>query len=238
MADGIERRTQEHAQRLLAECSLFRGLNADERKGLVAKARVRTFSSGDTVFLMGSQGDSMMAVLDGRVRISVSSPAGKEIVLAIMHPGDVFGEIALLDGKGRSADAKAVSACSLAVLERRDVLTFFAQHPSAWLGLVQVLCRRLRDSTEQTTEVALLDLPVRLAKALLRLATADEGGQAARPARQIKLSQRELGNLIGATRESINKCLREWQRIGAVKIENNFITIKNQSALEKLAELD
>jgi Cyclic nucleotide-binding domain len=134
MAEGIGRTTQEYGQRLLGECALFRGLSPVERKVLVAKARVRTFSSGDTVFLMGSQGDSMMAVLDGNVRISVSSPAGKEIVLAIMHAGDVFGEIALLDGKGRTADAKAVSACSLAILERRDVLAFFAQHPGRATG--------------------------------------------------------------------------------------------------------
>jgi CRP-like cAMP-binding protein len=238
MAEGIGRTTQEYAQRLLGECALFRGLSPVERKVLVAKARVRTFSSGDTVFLMGSQGDSMMAVLDGNVRISVSSPAGKEIVLAIMHAGDVFGEIALLDGKGRTADAKAVSACSLAILERRDVLAFFAQHPGAWLGLIQVLCQRLRFSTEKTTEVALLDLPVRLAKALLRLVAVDQAGQPARPALQINLSQRELGNIVGATRESINKCLREWQRSGVVKMENNIIVIKNQATLKNLAEPD
>jgi CRP/FNR family cyclic AMP-dependent transcriptional regulator len=238
MAEGIGRTTQEYAQRLLGECALFRGLSPVERKVLVTKARVRTFSSGDTVFLMGSQGDSMMAVLDGNVRISVSSPAGKEIVLAIMHPGDVFGEIALLDGKGRTADAKAVNACSLAVLERRDVLAFFAQNPNAWLGLVQVLCQRLRFSTEQTAEVALLDLPVRLAKALLRLAAVDRDNKPAPRALKIGLSQRELGNIVGATRESINKCLREWQRTRVITIEKTFIVIKDQLALRHLAELE
>jgi CRP-like cAMP-binding protein len=105
---------------------------------------------------MGSLGDSMMAVLTGNIRISVSSSEGKEIVLAIMQPDDFFGELALLDGKARSADAKAIADCSLAVLERRDVLAFFDRHPSAWLGLVQVLCRRLRATTERTAEVALL----------------------------------------------------------------------------------
>lgn len=238
MADTIGRSTQEEARRLLAAGTLFRDLSADERKDLVARARVRTFASGDTVFLMGSLGDSMMAVLSGNVRISFPSPEGKEIVLAIMQPGDFFGEIALLDGKARSADAKAITACSLAVLERRDVLAFFERHPNAWLGLVQVLCRRLRTTTEQTAEVALLDLPDRLAKTLLRLAGVDQGGQPARPALQISLSQRELGNIVGATRESINKCLREWQRSGVIKSENNLITIKNWGALKKLAEPD
>ena len=86
--------------------------------------------------------------------------------------------------------------------------------------------------------MALLDLPVRLAKTLLRLAAVDQNSQPARPAPQIRLSQRELGNIVGATRESINKCLREWQRSGVVKSENNFITIKNWGALKKLAEPD
>lgn len=238
MAEGIGGSTPEEARQLLVGCTLFRDLSADDRKSLVARARVRTFSSGDTVFLMGSLGDSMMAVLKGNVRISYPSPEGKEIVLATMQPGDFFGEIALLDGKARSADAKAITACSLAVLERRDVLGFLERHPNAWLGLVQVLCQRLRTTTEQTAEVALLDLPGRLAKTLLRLAGVDQDGQPASPALQIGLSQRELGNIVGATRESINKCLREWQRNGVIKTESNLITIKNRGALKKLAEPD
>ena len=238
MVEGTGRSTQEEARRLLGDCTLFRGLSPDERKSLVARARVRTFSTGDTIFLMGSPGDNMMAVLNGNVRISVPSPEGKEIVLAIMHPGEVFGEIALLDGKGRSADAKAMSACSLAILERRDVLAFFDHYPGAWFGLVQVLCQRLRISTEQLAEVALLDLPMRLAKTLLRMAAVDHDGQPARAIPQINLSQRELGNIVGATRESINKCLREWQNSGMIKIEGNVITIKNRPAFKKLAELD
>jgi CRP/FNR family cyclic AMP-dependent transcriptional regulator len=238
MAEGIGASTQEEARRLLAACTLFRDLSADERKNLVARARVRTFSPGDTVFLMGSLGDSMMAVLKGNVRISYPSPEGKEVLLATMHPGDFFGEIALLDGKARSADATAITACSLAVLERRDVLDFFERHPHAWLGLVQVLCQRLRTTTEQTAEVALLDLPGRLAKTLLRLAGVDQDGPPPSPALPIGLSQRELGNIVGATRESVNKCLREWQRKGMIKTENNLIAIKNRLALKKLAEPD
>ena len=238
MAEGSGRATQEEARRVFADCMLFRGLTPDERKMLVARARVRTVSSGATVFLTGSPGDSIMAVLNGNVRISVPSPEGKEIVLGIIHPGEIFGEIALLDGYGRTAEAKAMSACSLAVLDRRDVLSFFDRHPSAWPGFVEVLCKRLRHSTEQLAEVALLDLPVRLAKTLLRIATVGEGGQPERSTQQIHLSQRELGNIVGATRESVNKCLREWQRSGIVKIEANIITIKKGSALQKLAEND
>src|SRR5215472_5401012 len=185
-----DRSALEDARRLLAECTLFRGLTPEERSGLVARAHLRKLDSGETIFLMDSPGDAMMAILEGHVRISVPSPEGKEIVLAILHPGEVFGEIALLDGKGRTADARAMSRANVAVLDRRDVLTFFQRHPNAWPKLVEVLCERLRRTDEHLAEMALLEIPLRLAKTLLRLLADGESGGP-----KIALSQRELGNI-------------------------------------------
>lgn len=227
-----DRNTPNEAHRLLAKCILFRGLSPDERKGLVAQARIRNFSAGETIFLMGASGDSMMAVLTGTVRISVPSPEGKEIVLAILQPGELLGEIALLDGKDRTADARAMSDCSLAILERRAVLAFLEKHPSGCLGLIEVLCGRLRQTDQQIAEIVFLDLPTRLAKTILRMATVARGPSGTR----IDLSQRELGNLVGATRESINKCLREWQRNGIVRVEENEIVITKRLELQALAD--
>jgi CRP/FNR family cyclic AMP-dependent transcriptional regulator len=226
--------TLEEARQLLAECVLFRGLSTDDRRALVTRVRTRTFNAGDTIFLMGDPGDSMMALLKGSVRISAPSPEGKEIVLGIMQPGEFFGEIALLDGKERSADAKAMTPCTLAILDRRDVLAFLEQNREAWFRIVEVLCERLRRTTVQIAEVALLELPIRLAKALLRISVA-EGKESASPVATIKLSQRELGHIVGATRESVNKCLREWQRGKVVQIDGVAITILNREALEALA---
>src|SRR5579872_61703 len=126
--DTPTRRPADDARRLLADCFLFQGLGSEERALLVARAHIRRFAAGDTIFLQGAPGSSMMAVLSGQVRISISSPEGKELLLAILRPGEVFGEIALLDGKERSADARAMTACSLAVLERREVLVFLERH--------------------------------------------------------------------------------------------------------------
>jgi CRP-like cAMP-binding protein len=222
---------------LLAQCSLFRGLAAGERDALIAHAHTRKYAADETIFLMGSSGDSMMAVLSGTVRISVPSPDGKEIVLAILGPEEIFGEIALLDGKERTADARTTTGCSLAVLERRDVLAFFARHPSAWPSLVDMLCERLRSTDQQMAEMAFLGLPVRLAKTLLRMA-AVERPASGHSVPQIRLSQRELGNLVGATRESVNKCLRDWQRKGIIRTAESLIMIANRTALEDLAELE
>jgi CRP-like cAMP-binding protein len=177
-----------------------------------------------------------MAVLSGSVRISVPSPDGREIVLAIIRPREVLGEISLLDGKERTADARAIGACSLAILESRDVRSFLKDHPKVWPKLVQVLCGRLRNTNQHIAQIALLELPTRLAKALLRFASAEERSTS-RAALRVQLSQRELGNICAASREGINKCLGGWQRRGIVKVEDGVILVMNRTALEELANL-
>jgi CRP/FNR family cyclic AMP-dependent transcriptional regulator len=224
----------EDGRRLLGECKLFRGLGVEERRTLLARSRIRNFAAGETIFLMGSPGDNMMAVLSGNVRISLSSSDGRELLLAILFPGEFFGEISLLDGKERTADATAATACSLAILDRREVLTFFERYPSAWLNIVNVLCNRLRKTDEHIAEVALLQLPARLARALLRaIAATDPAGRKAEP---IQLSQGDLGKLVGAARESVNRCLRTWQQDGIIAIKGGLIVINDRAALEELAE--
>src|SRR5262249_22871318 len=151
---------------------------------------------------------------------------------AIRDRGEVFGETALLDGKGRTADAGPMSRCNIAVLDRRDVLSFFERQPNAWPKLVEVLCDRLRRTDQHLAEMALLEIPLRLAKTLLRLLAQDAGGP------RIALSQRELGNIVGASRESVNKCLDEWPRRRIVSIEDNSITIANRKVLEQMADPD
>jgi CRP/FNR family transcriptional regulator, cyclic AMP receptor protein len=228
----IAKNSLEDARRQLANCILFRGLATVEREALVNRARMRQFAAGEPLFLMGSPGTSMMAVLSGRVRISIPSNEGREIVLAVLQPGEVFGEIAVLDGKDRTADAHAATACTLAVLERRDVLEFLERQPGAWPRVVEVLCDRLRATDRQMAEVAMQQLPVRLAKALLRMSYIDT---LSRPAERIRVSQRELGNIVGAARESVNKCLNEWQRSGWVRIERTSIAISDRGILEQFA---
>jgi CRP-like cAMP-binding protein len=225
----------EDARRFFGECGLFRGLGSDERKLLLARVGVRSYDAGETIFTKGSAGTSMMAVLQGSVRIGVNSADGRGIVLAILHPGEVFGEIALLDGKDRTADAVAMTACSIAVLARRDILDFLERYPAGWAYVVSVLCDRLRKTDEHLAEVALLQIPVRLAKALLRVMADDPQAKPGQKVYRMRLLQRELGELIGVTRESVNKCLHSWQREGILLIEKGQITITDREALEEVA---
>ena len=122
--------TVETARRLISECVLFRGLSSDQRSMLVRSAHLRSLGAGDTIFLTGDPGDSMMAVLTGTVRMSAPSPDGKELILSLMQPGEFFGELALLDGNERSADAKAMTDCTLAILNRRDACSSSTGIPS------------------------------------------------------------------------------------------------------------
>jgi CRP/FNR family transcriptional regulator, cyclic AMP receptor protein len=227
------------ARRLIEACDLFRGLEPGGIDALARAVRIRQYAAGESVFGLGDPSETMLAVIDGCVQISVPSPDGKEIILAIMQPGDIFGEIGLLDGKERTADARATTKSRLGVLGRRDVLGVFDKTPQALLGVVTVLCERLRRTTEQTADVALLDVPTRLAKVLVRLSRIDERATATSSGAidPVRLSQRELGNIVGATRESVNKCLRVWQSAGIIRIENNRIEITKPDALVELTGL-
>ena len=220
----------------LGRSGLFRQLNDSERDALFARARSQTYAVNEQIFLMGSAGDNMVAVVSGTIRISVPSPDGKEIVLAILGPGEICGEIALLDGKERTADANAATECRVAVLERRDVLAFLAEYPGAWAKLIDVLCGRMRTLDHQMAGFAMASLPARLANVLLRLAIPEGHAAVGGASECIHFTQRELGNMIGATRESVNKHLGAWQRKGCVRIADRLIVITNRAALEVLAE--
>jgi CRP/FNR family cyclic AMP-dependent transcriptional regulator len=230
-----EKAALEQARRLLENCTLFSGLSAEERAEIGARARIRSLDAGEIVFATGAPGNQMMALLSGTVRISVSSADGKELSLAVIQPGEVFGELTVLDGKERSADAIAETPSTLAMLHRQDVLSFFERNPSAWPKIVEVLCQRLRRTNQAFAEVALLHLPVRLAKAMLRVIDLQTDFAPAKMA-NIRLSQRELGNMVGGTRESVNRCLRNWQRSGIIQITGGSIIVVNRPALENMAE--
>ncbi len=221
------------AHDVLRSCVLFHDLAPQVRDNIVSRARVRRFAARETIFSTGTLRNSLMAVMSGTVQITATSPDGKEIVLAIFHPGDVFGEIALLDGKERSADARAMTDCDVAILERSDVLDLLQHHPEAWRGFVEVLCARLRATDDHLVEVALLDLPARPARTILRAAGLLVDKAAPSKAAVVLLSQRDLGNIVGATRERVNHWLQEWQRAGYVRIERGAIEVLDDAGLRK-----
>ncbi len=214
---------------VLARNALFGRLPAEEIARLAAYAHVRPMRRGETLFRRGDPGAGLIAVLAGRVRIVVPSENGKDIVLNTVRAGEVFGEIALLDGRPRSADAVALTDGRLMTLERRDVLPLFRTHPALALAVIEILCERLRRTSSQVEELLFLPLEGRLARALLRLA-------AAQNLASIPATQKELAELVGAARESVNRVLKAWEGDGVVSLIPGRVTIRNEAALKGLAQ--
>jgi CRP-like cAMP-binding protein len=214
---------------------LFRELSEEELDQLITVARIEEVRAKAPIFHKGAPGESMMAVVTGEVKISAPAADGREIVLAMMGPGEVFGEIALLDGCDRTADATAVTNCTLLVVHRRDFLPFLNAHPHVAIRLLRVVCQRLRRTTEQVEDLLFLNLPSRLAKKLLYLSGAADDRRRER-APIIRQSQREIGNLVGLSRESINKQLSRWQKEGLLTLRDGMIVLEDLESLRDISE--
>ena len=220
---------------LLAQHFVLAQLSPAELDRVVAMASEHRFTNGKVIFQKGDPGTSLMAVLSGRVRISAYSEDGKEVILNLIDPGQMFGEIALLDGKARTADATAMGPTTLLVLDRREFIPFLERNPKIAIRLLEILCERVRRTSEMIESVAFLTFGARLARLLLRLA--ESYGEAAGPGVRInlKLSQTDLGNLIASTRESVNRQLKAWSEEGVLALERGRITLLDRAALELLA---
>lgn len=215
---------------------LFQALKPDELDEILRLSSERRVPRGTSLFQKGDAGSFMMAVLVGRVRVSSVSVEGKEITLRFINPGEVLGEIALLDGKPRSADCSAIEQTTLLVLERRHFLPFLRRNEDLYLRLLAGLCEKLRQTSTALEELALFDLPARLARVLLKLAS-DYGRQCGKGIRiGVKMSQRELSNLVASSRESVNKQLRIWRDDGVVDIDAGYLILLRPEELRALVE--
>jgi CRP/FNR family transcriptional regulator, cyclic AMP receptor protein len=227
--------TYEEKRQIFERHFLFSKLSTNEIDTLISYARVERYPAGREIFAKGSPGTSLMAVLRGKVKISSLSDGGKEIVLrSIINAGDIFGEIAVLDGEERSADATAMTDCELLVLNRRDFLPLLENRADLCMILLKTLCRRLRQTSEQVEDVTFRHLESRMAKWLLHLAeNADLHGIRSQSL-DLHLSQRELGNMAGGSRESVNKYLQNWHRAGLIDLAKGSIIIRDREAMERL----
>ena len=196
-------------------------------------AKLSTLKRGATIFSKGDPGISLYAVISGTVKMSVSSPDGRSAIFNLIGAGDTFGEVALLDGLARTADATANTNCEVFVIDRRDFLPFVRSQPALAMKFIELLCARLRWTSDQVEQVILQDLPGRLASALIRLT---EKRQLAPGDRTIAITQQEISEMVGMTRESINKQLRIWATRNWVRLEHGAIVVLEAEALQVLAE--
>lgn len=218
------------ASGLLAGCFIFRALDDDIRRELGARAHRRRYSAGEVIFSVGEPGHAMMAIISGTVRIALPTVSGREVVLADLPAGEVFGEVALLDGSDRSASATARDDCELLVLERSHVLPILRERADVCLKLLTLLCARLRRSDERMADIGFSDLPARLAKTLLRGTDAATGGR-------LNLSQSALADMVGSSRENVNRQLRDWRRRGIVETGIGWVAVTRPAELAADADI-
>jgi CRP/FNR family cyclic AMP-dependent transcriptional regulator len=212
---------------------IFCDLDPDAFDQLCRYAKHTTLKRGATIFSKGDPGNSLVAVISGTVKISVSSAGGRSAILNLIGAGETFGEIAVLDGQDRTADATANTDCELFVIDRREFLPFVRSHPALAMKFIELLCTRIRWTSDQVEQVILQNLPGRLASALIRLT---EKHKLTPQGRSIAITQQEISEMVGMTRESINKQLRVWATRGWVRLEHGSIVVLQAEPLEALAE--
>jgi CRP-like cAMP-binding protein len=223
---------------ILAEHFLLHHLPADTLDELARYARVQKYQKNQMIVRKGDPGTGMMAVITGRVKISTVSPEGREIIIDFVNPGELFGEIALIDSRERTADVVALAATQLLVLERRDFLPFLERHPRTCIKLLSLLCSRLRQTTALVEDSLFQNVEYRLAKRLLRFAAQFGESRADGILLPLQLSQREIAALIGVTRETVNKQLGAWQERGWVEVRRGAVLVRDADALEGLVALE
>lgn len=234
MAAGVSGQTRTQAfdrHSLLRDHPFFKDLGDTVIERLAPRVITSRVKKGAVIFNKGDVGSRLYAVRSGAVRISTPSEQGKDAIFNLIVPGELFGEIAFLDGGQRTADAVAIDDCELMVIERRDFIPLIQDDPELAVSLIKVLCARLRRTSEQVEDIVFLGLPNRLAKVLLHLYQPSAN---AVPNRKIHVTQREISQMIGVSRESANKQLQDWQRRKWLKLERGGVVIYAPDALRKL----
>ncbi len=217
----------------LASIPFFSGLGADALERVAAGMRSRRFRRGEVIFHLGDPGDALFIIVAGEVKISLPSESGDEAILVRLQQGDVFGELALLDGAPRSATATALGVVEAVVLPRARFRELIAEEPVVRDALLASLAGELRRLTTQVEELHFLDITGRLAACLVRMA---DGGTALDDGAirlRTSLTQGDLAAMVGSTRQSVNKLLGQFTSDGYLRLERDAIVVTDIDGLAR-----
>lgn len=212
---------------LLGTNSLFSGLGTEALASIAALCHLRQLRAGQVLFVKGDPGDALYGLRRGQIRIETGNASGQRLTIEMFGPGDAFGEIALLDGRPRTADAVAAENSELFVLPRNEFLHYLERDPRLAVRIIELLCGRLRQTNENMEATFFLPLRARLARRLGALAE-DFGTE-------LHITQEELGTLLGVARESVNRQLQEWRRGGIVQLKRGQIFVVDVRQLAREA---
>ena len=218
---------------LIAGSFLFRDLSPQLLERVTRLSRTQRCRRGSFVFQMGDEGDALYGVAQGMIRIWIPGADGRELTVALMERGDIFGEIALLDGLPRTANASAIDDTVLLSIDRANFVDLLEREPHIGRHIIELLCERLRATNDRFSEDAFLSLKARLAKRLEALMIGH--GQPCPEGMRIglKLSQTDLANMLGVTREAVNKQLGAWTQRGLIQHSRGTVIICDPQGLKR-----
>lgn len=210
---------------------LFSSLQPEALDKLCQAVRPRSLKSGEVLFFKGDDGDAMYIIRRGTIKIVLPSVVGEEIIVTLLKESDFFGAMAMLDGMPRSADAVAITVCDIFVLGRTDFLSILQSDLNALKTILCDLSGMIRKTDDLLGDVCFFNISVRLAKKLLALSETTGKKEKEGVVLDISLTQKELGDMVGATRESVNKELKNLREEGLIDIEGNRIRILDMEGL-------
>jgi CRP-like cAMP-binding protein len=224
-------------RKLLASVSIFSSMSDEELDLLLRATTTKKLDARQTLFRKGDAGNQLYAIASGSLKVMATGADGRDVLFTLLGAGDVIGEISILDGGERSASAVAFEPTELLVLHRRELIPFLEQHPHIAIGLAGVLAAMVRRLSERAEDRQTMPLAGRMAKRLLALA--EQHGQ--RPIVggpvEIRLPQQDLADLVGATRESVNKLLRGWEEQGIVGLGRGRVVLRRPADLEAIVSI-
>jgi len=223
--------------KLRNQIPLFVGFGPSDFDSLEKCLVRRRYPGGQVLFHMGDEGGSLHIIERGRVKVTIPSSSGEELILAILGPGDLLGELSLFDGKPRSATVHALEETETLCLHREDLLALMRKRFSVVEKILVVLAQRIRDTDMLLAESHFLDITSRLAKKILDLGDAFGVREGRKVRIGVKITQKDLASMIGATRESINKQLKALRDQGLVRISGGTIEILNRERLVQRARI-
>jgi len=223
---------------ILRNAALFSGLEKAALDRLAQYSRRISLDKGEQLFEMGDPSDGCYTILEGVLKISVPLSDGKETLLNIMGAGEVIGEIGLVDTQPRSAAAIALKPSSVAFLPAREFRHVADANPDIYVHMLQILCDRVRTSTEAAAMQTSLPLPGRLARVFLRLAEGfGEDLEGGRTLIRHKCTQEDLARMTGSARENVNRQIKDWSEAGTLSRISSYYCIENREKLSELTEL-
>ncbi|TMJ67186.1 MAG: Crp/Fnr family transcriptional regulator [Alphaproteobacteria bacterium] len=223
---------------LLGKSALFGSLADTDRAAIAARMRRVDFEPDQMIFSRGDPGREIYLVLEGRIRLSILSSDGRELSFAHAGPGNIFGEIATLDGGERTAGATAISRVQAMALPQRAMMELIENNPKVGLAAIRFLCTRLRETDQRLEAIALHRIEVRLARLMLSALKLQSPGAAGKDvALDLGMSQGELALLIGASRPKVNIALTMLQDMGAITRAGSKLTCDTE-VLQSIADME